>query len=60
MENKEYSGNFIVRGPKSLHKFLAEQAGREGVTLNQYVVYLLSKVSGADINAVLKSHGNQK
>ncbi|MCI6085463.1 MAG: type II toxin-antitoxin system HicB family antitoxin [Selenomonas sp.] len=29
--------------PKSLHKKLAERAKREGISLNQYCVYLLSE-----------------
>lgn len=39
---EEYSGKFIVRLPKYLHRRLAEQAIREGVSLNQYIVSLLS------------------
>jgi len=39
---EEYSGKFVVRLPRSLHRRLAESAGREGVSLNQYVVMLLS------------------
>ena len=38
-----YSGQFKLRIPKSLHKKLAEQAKEEGVSLNQYCVYLLSR-----------------
>lgn len=38
-----YSGKFNVRLPKTLHRQLAEQAAREGVSLNQYVVYKLSR-----------------
>lgn len=41
--NNEYSGKFIVRLPKSLHKSLAESAKSEGVSLNQYALYKLSK-----------------
>lgn len=40
---KEYSGKFIVRTPKSLHRNLALEAEREGVSLNQLVVSLLSR-----------------
>lgn len=43
---QEYSGKFVLRLPKSLHRRLAEQAEREGVSLNQYAVSLLSQVSG--------------
>ena len=39
----EYSGKFNVRLPSSLHEMLAESAGRDGVSLNQYVVSLLSR-----------------
>lgn len=39
---EEYSGKFVVRLPKSLHRQLAEGAEREGVSLNQHVVTLLS------------------
>lgn len=35
--DKEYSGKFVVRVPKSLHKQLVEKAKLEGVSLNQYV-----------------------
>lgn len=38
----DYSGRFNVRIPKSLHKSLAETAEREGVSLNQWIVSLLS------------------
>ncbi|MCK5133875.1 MAG: toxin-antitoxin system HicB family antitoxin [Candidatus Sabulitectum sp.] len=38
----EYSGKFLLRMPKSLHARLAGQATYEGISLNQYVVFLLS------------------
>jgi antitoxin HicB len=37
-----YSGKLLVRMPKSLHRRLAETADQEGVSLNQYIVSLLS------------------
>lgn len=40
---EEYSGKFNVRIPRSLHRSLAEEAGRQGVSLNQYVVSLLAR-----------------
>lgn len=40
---EEYSGKFNLRLPKSLHRKLAESAERDGVSLNQYVVTLLSR-----------------
>lgn len=43
-EKKEkYSGQFKLRIPKSLHRILAEQSKREGISMNQYCVYLLSR-----------------
>jgi len=42
----EYSGNIRLRLPKSLHKQLAEMAELEGVSLNQYMVSLLSMNAG--------------
>lgn len=38
-----YSGQFKLRMPKSLHKALAEHSRQEGVSMNQYCLYLLSK-----------------
>lgn len=40
-----YSGQFKLRIPKSLHRRLAEHAKEEGVSMNQYCVYLLSQGS---------------
>ncbi|NLB61234.1 MAG: toxin-antitoxin system HicB family antitoxin [Clostridiales bacterium] len=38
-----YSGKFLVRMPRSLHKELSENAKLEGVSLNQYAIYKLSR-----------------
>jgi len=38
-----YSGQFKIRMPKSLHKQLAEHSKREGISMNQYCLYLLAK-----------------
>jgi predicted RNase H-like HicB family nuclease len=38
-----YSGQFKLRIPRSLHRTLAERAKQEGISMNQYCVYLLSK-----------------
>lgn len=38
-----YSGQFKLRIPKSLHKQLSEQSKREGISMNQYCLYLLSR-----------------
>ena len=39
----EYSGQFKLRLPKSLHRALAENSKREGISMNQYCLYLLTK-----------------
>lgn len=41
-ERPAYGGKVLVRMPRSLHRRLAEQAQREGVSLNQYIVSILS------------------
>ena len=40
----KYSRQFKLRISKSLHKRLAEHSKEEGVSMNQYCVYLLSKM----------------
>ncbi len=40
---ENYSGQFKLRIPRSLHRSLAEHSKREGISMNQYCVYLLSK-----------------
>lgn len=42
-EPDSYSGQFKLRLPKSLHKQLAEDAKRDGISMNQYCIYLLSQ-----------------
>lgn len=38
-----YSGQFKLRIPKTLHYSLARHAKEEGISMNQYCLYLLSK-----------------
>lgn len=40
---EDYSGQFKLRIPRSLHWLLAEHSKREGISMNQYCVYLLSR-----------------
>ena len=40
---EEYSGKLVLRIPRSLHKALKEAAEIEGVSLNQYMLYKLSR-----------------
>lgn len=42
MDASDYSGKFIVRLPKTLHKLLSKRAKEEGVSLNQYALYKLA------------------
>jgi len=46
VEEEEHSGKFVVRLPRSLHRELAGRAGREGTSLNQLVMMLLSDGMG--------------
>lgn len=39
---EDYSGQFKLRIPRSLHRDLAEHSKREGISMNQYCLYLLS------------------
>ena len=40
---ENYSGQFKIRIPKSLHRSLSIHAKEEGISMNQYCLYLLSK-----------------
>lgn len=42
IDENNYSGKFVLRIPKTLHKKLALAAEKEGVSLNQYALYKLS------------------
>lgn len=41
-DTDDYSGKFVVRIPKTLHKRLSIEADKEGVSLNQLALYKLS------------------
>lgn len=43
------SGRFLLRLPRSLHARLTDEAEREGVSLNQYVVAKLAESAGSFI-----------
>ena len=51
---ESYSGQFKLRLPKNLHKTLAEDSKKEGVSMNQYCVYLLSMNSEKEHFALAK------
>lgn len=44
----DYSGQFRLRVPRTLHALLAERAADEGVSLNTYAVSILSAGVGSD------------
>jgi antitoxin HicB len=44
---EDYSGKFVVRVPKSLHRELAQEAERQAVSLNAFVNVALAKAIGA-------------
>lgn len=48
-----YSGKFLVRIPRSLHRALARAAKQEGVSLNQHVTSLLA---GAVQTSTVEAH----
>lgn len=39
----QFSGKFLLRMPRELHADLSHSADQQGVSLNQYLVYLLTK-----------------
>ena len=43
IDEPDYSGKFNLRVPRALHRTLADTAEQQGVSLNQYVVSLLSR-----------------
>lgn len=47
-----YSGQFKLRIPKSLHRSLSEHSKQEGISMNQYCLYLLTKNDAAYPNNV--------
>jgi antitoxin HicB len=46
-----YSGKFVVRVPRSLHRQLAEAADRDGVSLNTFVNVACARAVGAQTAA---------
>ena len=49
-----YSGKWLIRTPKSLHRKLAEASKREGVSLNTLAVTLLAEGLGTPLNHPMK------
>ena len=47
--SKEKAYTYPLRLPRSLQKRLKERADKEGVSLNQYIVFVLSMAVGGQI-----------
>ena len=45
LDSANYSGKFVIRLPKTLHKLISKRAKEEGVSLNQYALYKLASSS---------------
>jgi predicted RNase H-like HicB family nuclease len=48
MSSQGYSGTISLRLPRSLHRRAAEQAQRDGTSLNQYLVAAIAARAGAE------------
>lgn len=48
---EEYSGKFVVRVPRSLHRELVQGAVSEGVSLNQFINVVLSRAVGKSLHS---------
>jgi predicted RNase H-like HicB family nuclease len=55
LDEANYSGRFLMRVPRHLHAELARHAKRQGVSLNQYVLYLLASGQGTNATAAGKT-----
>ncbi len=51
----DYSGKFTLRLPKLLHKSVSEKAREEGVSLNQYLLFLITKHHYETLNKIKDS-----
>ena len=47
LSSDQYSGKFLMRVPKTLHRELARRADLEGVSLNQFALVALSRYVGS-------------
>jgi antitoxin HicB len=56
---EQYSGKFVVRVPRQLHRQLVEEARRQKVSLNQYVNYALA-MAIRSVGAELPEHLDQE
>lgn len=59
-DNNEYSGKFTLRLPKFLHKELTIAAQKDDISLNQYILSLLSLNFGKNIKDTSPKLSNRK
>ena len=57
---ENYSGQFKLRIPRSLHRSLAEHSQREGISMNQYCVYLLSRNDASEAKIQTERRANRR
>ena len=57
--SEEYSGKFVVRVPKSLHRDLVEAAAREEVSLNHYIGTELARAVGRPMQGAASTRENK-
>ena len=55
-----YSGKWVVRTPKSLHRGLAERAREEGVSLNTLAIAILAQGLGQALGPERKQSGRSR
>ncbi len=51
---KDFSGKFVVRVPRSMHRDLVERSDEEGVSLNQYINTALARALGSVASPPMK------
>ena len=47
--DEDFSGKFVVRVPKSMHRRLSDAAQADGVSLNQWIVAALASALGSEL-----------
>ena len=50
LSEKDFSGKLVLRLPKALHKKISVKAEENGVSLNQYLLYLIAEKSANEIS----------
>jgi antitoxin HicB len=55
-EEREFSGRIMLRMPKELHKSLTKSADNDDISLNQFIVFLLS--TNFAIHSVKQTNNN--